>query len=160
MEMLDPEDSLMVNSIALGKSTENDIFQATKSGLQARQEQLNLISAIQMNQSVNDDHYNDVIDECNGADEKVSLFFESIMVNDLTAVKNTVSANPLIVYEVNDEMETSMHIAVRSQHWEVLEWLMDQEFGCALAKSKNMRGQTPFDLAIASKCNPKILCLF
>ena len=83
---------------------------------------------------MNDDHYNDLIDECNGADEKVSLFFESIMVNDLTAVKNTVSANPLIVYEVNDEMENGMHIAVRSKQSEVLEWLMDQEFGEAIAK--------------------------
>ena len=74
---------------------------------------------------MNDDHYNDLIDECNDADEKVSLFFESIMVNDLTAVKNTVSANPLIVYEVNDEMENGMHVAVRSNHHEVLEWLLD-----------------------------------
>lgn len=65
----------------------------------------------------------------------------------LETVKRTVLLNPYILFEVNENMETALHLAVSLAHYNIIEFMLDQGSGPALVKAKDMRKRTPIDLA-------------
>lgn len=58
---------------------------------------------------------------------------------------------PLIGYEVNEMMENVLHIAVSFSQKEIVEFLMQQDCSSVLVSAKDIKGQTPLDLARKSK---------
>ena len=58
---------------------------------------------------------------------------------------------PLITYEVNEMMENVIHIAVSFSHYDIIEFLLEQDSGEVLLRAKDMKGRTPIDLARQTK---------
>jgi len=88
-----------------------------------------------------------VIDKCNDADEEIAQFFQHVETNNVKEVQRCIDLNPSIAYEVNDGMETILHVAVVRKHIEMVEYLLEQDFGKHLAKAKDLRRMTPVDVS-------------
>ena len=43
----------------------------------------------------------------------------------MEAVKRKVLIDPLVAMEVNDQMETALHIAVSMSHFDIVEYLLE-----------------------------------
>ena len=97
---------------------------------------------------MNDLSYNSVIEKCNQLDDENINFFDSIARNDTDAVKRALFINPLLAYDVNEKMETALHIAVKLSHYPMVEYLLEQDFGSKLAEARDLRRLRPIDIAI------------
>ena len=95
--------------------------------------------------------YNGVIDQCNESDQLVASFFKAIVDNDLGKVQEFLYINPLIAYEVNDAMETSLHLAVSLGFEDMVEYLLESDCGKLLVKAQDAKKQTPIDIAKKGK---------
>ena len=60
-------------------------------------------------------------------------------VGDIEQVNRAVLLNPMVVFEINDRMETALHVAVTEQNFELVEFLLDQDTGAAMVIMKDMR---------------------
>ena len=69
--------------------------------------------------------YNGVIDQCNESDHIVASFFQAIVDNDIQKVQDYLYINPLVAYEVNDAMETSLHLATSLGLEDMVEYLLN-----------------------------------
>ena len=101
------------------------MYKRTQQDEQIRHEQLETLTSVLLKQHLNDDTYNSLIDQCNQKDEEVQNFFNSLAKNDLADVKRLLFLNPLLAYEVNDRVETALHIAVRLNHNLMAEYLVE-----------------------------------
>ena len=116
-----------------------------------RKEQLETLTSCQLSKKLNDDTYNDVIDKCNDADQEIANFFQAVAENDLEKVQGFINTNPLIAYEVNERMQTALHLAVLYKHFEMAEIFLEKDFSKVLLKAIDMRRMTPLDLAKHTK---------
>ena len=74
------------------------------------------------------------------------------MRNDLAEVKRYMMYNPTIAYEVNDQMETVLHLAVALRNFDMVEFLVEHDdCGRVLLAARDIRKQTALDLALKSK---------
>ena len=93
-----------------------------------------------------------MIDRCNDSDHEVAQFFQAIVRNDLEEIKRYMIFNPTIAYEVNDQMETVLHLAVALRSFDMVEFLVEHEScGRVLMAARDIRKQTALDLALKSK---------
>ena len=82
------------------------------------------------------------------------------MRNDLADVKRFMLINPTIAYEVNDQMETVLHLAVALRSFDMVEFLVEHgDCGRVLLEARDIRKQTALDLALKSKQNGLISLL-
>lgn len=112
------------------------------------QDQLNVITNMQLRKSVDDQTYNSVIDHCNDVDKEVAQFFQAVVEENLEEIKRFMLVNPTIAFEVNDQMETVLHLAVALRNYDLVEYFVEHEdCGRALLKAVDVKKQTPLDLA-------------
>ena len=116
-----------------------------------RKEQLETLTSCQLTKKLNDDTYNDVIDKCNDADQEIANFFQAVAENDLEKVQGFINTNPLIAYEVNERMQTALHLAVLYKHFEMAEIFLEKDYSQVLLKAVDMKRMTPLDLAKHTK---------
>ena len=128
-----------------------EAYQRQLIGQKVRKEQLETLTSCQLSKKLNDDTYNDVIDKCNDADQEIAHFFQAVAENDLEKVQGFINTNPLIAYEVNERMQTALHLAVLYKHFEMAEIFLEKDFSKVLLKAVDMRRMTPLDLAKHTK---------
>ena len=68
-----------------------------------------------------------MIDQCNESDQEVAEFFQAVVQNNFEEVKRILMVNPTIAYEVNDQMETVLHLAVALRNYDMVEYLVEHE---------------------------------
>ena len=70
-----------------------------------------------------------------------------------------MSSNPLIACEVNEKMQTALHLAVLHKHYEMAEAILQTELGLKLLNSVDSKKMTPLDFAKATKQTQIVLLL-
>lgn len=129
----------------------DEVNRQTLLNKKVRKDQLETLASCQFDKRLNDVLYNGLIDKCNDTDEEIAQFFKFIAANDREEVQRCINANPLIAYEVNDRMETALHVAVTNKHYDLVESILESDFGKYLVKAVDLRKMTPLDLARQSK---------
>ena len=92
-----------------------------------------------------------MIDQCNAVDEELAEFFAAVVRGDMEVVKRKVLIDPLVAMEVNDQMETALHIAVSMSHFDIVEYLLEQDCGKVLTKATDLKRRKPLDIAKSTK---------
>lgn len=124
-----------------------EIYRKSQADEKTRQEQLETLTGVHLSKRLNDLSYNSVINKCNQVDEENQNFFDSIAKNDIEGVKRALFVNPLLAYDVNERIETALHIAVKLGHYQMVDYLLDQDFGSKLAEARDLRRLRPVDIA-------------
>ena len=60
------------------------------------------------------------------------------MADNIEEVRRTVRLNPMILFEVNENMESALHLAVSLAHFGIIEFMLEQG-GPALLKARDIR---------------------
>ena len=101
-----------------------------------------------MNKKLPDNYVSEMAARVEESDQSITLFFNAVRKNNLQLVKKLLRNSPLLALEVNDRMQTVLHVAVvRKNLLKMVVFLLELDCSSILLKSKDISGKTPFQLA-------------
>ena len=78
------------------------------------------------------------------SDQEFTVFFNAVRNNNLPLVKKLLASNPLLALEVNEKMQTVLHVAVGNKNLEeIIYHLLELDCSQILLKTKDISGKTP-----------------
>ena len=85
------------------------------------------------------------------SEQGVKVFFNAVRINNLPLVEKLLRKTPLLALEVNEKMQTVLHVAVRKKKLALMvQYLLDLDCSHILLKTKDITGKTPLEVAEAS----------
>ena len=97
-----------------------------------------------MNKRLPDNYVEEMAAHCEESDQSITQFFNAVCQNNLPLVKNLLESSPLLALEVNERMQTVLHVAAsRKDLIQVVEFLLLLDCSSILLRSKDMTGKTP-----------------